>query len=299
MNTLIIICGPTAVGKTGLAIQIANHFQTEIISADSRQFFREMNAATAKPTAEELNKAKHHFINSLSIQQQYSAGHFEKDALVCLQSLFEKHQNVLAVGGSGLYIKALAEGMDHFPTIPDSVNNEIKILYQNQGLSFLQEELKNKDPVYYDQVDLSNPYRLIRALSVIRHTGQTFSSFRMGKPVNRNFRVRYIRLDLPRRVLYDKINNRVDTFFDLGWEEECQNLYPFRHLKPLQTVGYTEMFEHIEGKYTLGEAVDKVKQHTRNYAKRQSTWLKKHVGESIFNPSDVDGILHHLSKDIS
>jgi len=293
---LIIICGPTAVGKTALSIQLAQHFGTSIISADSRQFYREMNAATAKPTSEELSAAKHHFIDSLSIHDEYSAGHFERDVLNLLDQLFETRDDVILVGGSGLYIKAITDGLDAFPDVEPHHLDDLNALLERHGIQALQQELQLKDSVYYDQVDTQNAHRLIRALSVIRQSGRPFSSFRSEGSAERPFQITFVRLGMDRTALYDRINARVDSFLDMGLLAEAELLYPHRHLTALQTVGYTEMFDHMEGKYTLPEALDKIRQHTRNYAKRQETWLRKQIGEPIWHPADVHAILDFLER---
>lgn len=293
---LIIICGPTAVGKTALAIQLARHFNTSIISADSRQFYREMNAATAKPTTQEMAAAKHYFIDTLSIYDEYSAGHFERDAMSLLDVLFKTHDNVIVVGGSGLYIKALSDGLDDFPEVEMHHVDDLNATLKEEGIEVLQEELKQKDKTYYEQVDIQNAHRLIRALSVIRQSGRAFSTFRSERVYSRPFQSVFIRLGMERSKLYDRINSRVDSFLDLGLLSEAKELYPFKDLKPLQTVGYTEMFEYIDGKYTLSEALDKIRQHTRNYAKRQETWLRKQVGDPVWHPQDTDLILQYLQR---
>ncbi len=295
-HKLFVICGPTAVGKTALSIALAEKYNTEIISADSRQFYKEMDAGTAKPSARELIAVKHHFINSLSIHQEYSAGQYERDALAILDKLFTRHQVVFAVGGSGLYLKALTEGLNDFPDIPqhivDSLNDEVQI----DGLGNLALELSERDPEYFAIVDKDNPHRVIRALSVIRATGQTFSSFRVADPMERPFDIHYIRLGLDREALYARINNRVNDFLDNGLIEECRLLYPYRNLKSLQTVGYTEVFDYFNGLYpSLEVAIDKIRQHTRNYAKRQETWLRKHVQEPIYSPLQKDRIVEEVA----
>jgi tRNA dimethylallyltransferase len=291
---LIVVCGPTAVGKTDTAIRLAQHFNAEVISADSRQFYREMNAATAKPTPEELRFVKHHFIDSLSIFDTYSAGRFEQESLKRLKVLHEKNDVAIAAGGSGLYLKALTEGLDALPDIPENISTELQRISDQDGITLLQEELKEKDPIYFQKVDIHNPRRLIRALSLIRHTGQPFSSFLSGQKASRNFDVCYVRLDIPRKDLYQRIDQRVDTFFDLDWLTEIRQLYPHRKLKALQTVGYTEMFDWLDGKMTMEEAVDKVKQHSRNYAKRQLTWLNKYTTTQSYHPSAYGIIINDL-----
>lgn len=295
---LIIICGPTAVGKTDLAIKVARHFNTSIISADSRQFYKEMNAATAKPTPLELAAAKHYFIDSLSIHDEYSAGHFERDAIDLLDQLFVSKDEVVVVGGSGLYIKAITDGLDEFPDVEMRHLAELNAIFKKQGIGALQQELKQKDELYYQQVDLQNAQRLIRALSVIRQSGSAFSSFRSESSVKRPFQPVFVRLSMDRQQLYDRINSRVDSFIDLGLLAESKELYPFKDLKPLKTVGYAEMFDFLDGKYTLTEALDKIRQHTRNYAKRQETWLRKQIGDPVWHPQDTNLILKYLTRNL-
>jgi tRNA dimethylallyltransferase len=292
--TLIVIAGPTAVGKTAIALRIASLLKTSIISTDSRQFYREMNAATAKPSVNELASVPHHFINSLSIHDTYSAGQYERDSIQLLAQLFNSHSTVVAVGGSGLYIQALVEGLDTFPDVPDSIQQDLQDMWEREGLQGLKDTILREDPDYAAEVDMQNPRRLIRALGVTRTAGIPYSQYRINQKTNRPFKVHWLRLSLPRDVLYDRINSRVDTFFQLGWLEEIERFYPFRHLKALQTVGYSEMFDHLEGKIDFQTAVEKVRQHSRNYAKRQETWLRKHGGEISFNPSDWEGIMSYL-----
>ena len=272
---LIVIGGPTASGKTDFAIKLAQYYKTEILSADSRQFFKEMSIGTAKPSQSELALAKHHFIGNLSIHDAYSVGDFERDALSVLDTIFEKNDTAIMVGGTGLYIRAVCEGLDEFPDVPLSIRQEFEDILEKQGIESLQKILQEVDYVYFTQVDIQNPKRLIRALSVWKTSGQPFSSFRSGTKVERDFEPIYIALDLPREVLYDRINRRVDIMMADGLLDEAQLLYPFRHLNALQTVGYTELFAHFDGQMTLYEAVDKIKQHSRNYAKRQMTWFRK------------------------
>ncbi len=272
---LIIIGGPTASGKTDCAIQLAQHFGTEILSADSRQFYKEMSIGTAKPQLSDLAKAKHHFIGNLSIHDAYSVGDFERDALAVLETIFETHDTAIMVGGTGLYIRAVCEGLDVFPEVPLSIRDEFEDIFQKQGIEPLQKLLQEVDYEYFTKADIQNPMRLIRALSVWKVSGQPFSSFRSGNKVERIFTPIYIALDLPREVLYDRINRRVDLMMVEGLLEEAKSLYPYKDLNALQTVGYTELFAHFYGEMTLDEAVDKIKQHTRNYAKRQMTWFRK------------------------
>lgn len=293
---LIIIGGPTASGKTALAIQLAQYFSTEIISADSRQFYREMTIGTAKPSVEELKSVPHHFINNLSIQDNYSVGDYEKEVLEKLDSLFQKQDIVIMVGGTGLYIRAVCEGLDSFPDVPLSIRADLEALFHEQGIEALQKELEIVDPIYFEEVDKDNPMRLIRALSVHRASGQPFSSFRTKNSVNRIFEPIYIALDIPRAILYDRINLRVDAMIEMGLIQEVQNLIPFKHLNALQTVGYSELFHYFENILTLDEAIDKIKQHTRNYAKRQCTWFRKDKHWQYFSTPDVNDIIDYLKN---
>ncbi len=276
---LIVLAGPTAVGKTTCAIQLAERFQGEILSADSRQFYREMNIGTAKPSPEELTRVPHHFINSLSIFDSYDVGLFERDALQCLQKVYERQQLPLLTGGSGLYIQAVCKGLDDFPVIPKAITQSVEQDLIEKGLQSLQEELRQNDPVYYRQVDLKNPRRLQRALAVIRHTGRPFSAFRQmehgSKKKKRPFQPLYLLLERPRDELYERINRRVLLMVEQGLLDEARRLFPHRHLKALQTVGYQELFNHLEGKISLDEAVALIQRNSRRYAKRQLTWFRK------------------------
>lgn len=276
-HTLIVIAGATASGKTDLAIQLALQFQTEIISADARQFYREMNIGTAKPTASQLHKVNHHFINSLSIHDDYSAGKFRDDALLLLNNLFSKHKIVVMVGGSGLFIRAVLNGFDDIPEVSVEVKEKVKNIYEEKGIIGLQEHLKESDIDYYNEVDLQNPYRLMRALEICISSGQPFSSFRKGTKTQNNFNVNYFVLDVEKQELYNRINNRVDDMMKAGLLEEAKSLFEFRNLNALNTVGYKELFEHLDGKLSLETAIEKIKQHTRNYAKRQLTWYRKEL----------------------
>jgi len=291
---LVVIGGPTASGKTEISIRCAKHFQTEILSADSRQFYREMNIGTAKPTAKELAEVRHHFIDSLSIQDTFSVGDFERDALNLLGQLYQKKNMVVMAGGSGLFIRAVCEGLDVFPEVPISVMSEVNELFDSKGLTGLQTELRHLDPIYFQQVDIHNPARLIRAISVCRASGVPFSSFLGRHKAPRNFTPIFIQLDWPREVLYDRINRRVDQMMVLGLEAEARRLYPFRHLQALQTVGYQELFDYLDGEFTINEAVEKNKQHSRNYAKRQLTWMRKYGLWNPFSPTKWPEILQFI-----
>ncbi len=270
-----MICGPTASGKTALAINVAKHFGTEIISADSRQFYKEMSIGTAKPSPDELVAVPHHFIDILSIHDSYTAGLFERDALTVLDKIFISNDIAVMVGGSGLFIKAVCEGFDNFVDENNEVAEEIKNRIRVMSLSDMQMEVSKLDPEYFAKVDRQNPRRLKRALEVIYSTGQPYSKKRTGKIADRLFDIVKIGLNIPRQQLYARINTRVDNMVKNGLTEEAASLYSFRHLQPLHTVGYQELFDYIDGHYDLSEAIEKIKQNTRHYAKRQMTWFNK------------------------
>lgn len=271
--TLIVIAGPTASGKTAAAIEVARHFGTVVVSADSRQFYREMSIGTAKPNAEELAAVKHYFINTLSITENYTSGKYEKQALELLNELFKSHKVVVLAGGSGLFIKAVCEGFDEFPDIDPQIRQRLNHELETNGLTHLQEKLKAADPDYYAQADINNPQRIARALEVFEGTGKPFSSFRKFTLNQRPFRILKFGLDLPREVLYNRINTRVDIMVKDGLVEEVRSLLPYRHLNSLNTVGYTEIFDYLDGKIDLPTAIELIKQNTRRFAKRQMTWF--------------------------
>ena len=291
---LIVIGGATATGKTSLAIRMAQHFRTEILSADSRQFYREMNIGTAKPGPEELALVPHHFIDSLSVTDEFSVGHFERDALRMLEKIFlEKNEAVLA-GGSGLFIRAVCEGLDVFPDISSETKKQVEAGELAGGLAWLQTELARLDPAYFQVVDKQNPARVRRALEVCLESGSAYSAFlQKGKSV-RSFKPVYILLELPRPELYARIENRVDAMIAAGLEAEALALLPWRDRPALRTVGYEEWFDFFDGKISREEAIDKIKQHTRNYAKRQATWFRKHGSWQAFHPDDWEGILNYV-----
>jgi tRNA dimethylallyltransferase len=293
---LIVLSGPTASGKTRLAIQLAQHYNTVIISADSRQFYREMSIGTAKPDSEELAAAPHFFINSHSIESPYTVGQYEADALELLQRLSSKHELAILTGGSGLYLKAVCEGLDTFPAVPESVPKGIEADYQTYGLSYLQQELQRSDPEYYNEVDLENPRRLMRALAVCRSSGQPFSSFRKKAAAHRPFTPIYLQLQWPRAALYERINQRVDLMMEAGLLEEARALFPKRHLTALQTVGYQELFDHLAGKISLKEAVDLIKRNSRRYAKRQLTWFRRDGFWKLFQASETDSAIQFIDQ---
>ncbi|WP_108246230.1 tRNA (adenosine(37)-N6)-dimethylallyltransferase MiaA [Muricauda brasiliensis] len=272
---LLAVVGPTGIGKTALGIQLAKHFNTEIISADSRQFFKEMEIGTAVPSKDELEAVPHHFIQHKSIFEPYSVGDFEKEALSLLDGLFQKKDMVVMVGGSGLYVDAVISGLDEFPEVDPEIRSRLNQQLENEGLQSLQKELKQKDPDYYKSVDLENPHRLIRALEVCIASGKPFSSF-LDKPrAARPFKSFYIGVDASRETIYERINTRVDLMMEAGLLKEAENLYANKDLNALQTVGYKELFEYIEGNCTLEFAISEIKKNTRRFAKRQLTWLRK------------------------
>ena len=274
-KVLIAIVGPTAIGKTSFGILLANHFGAEIISADSRQFFKEMNIGTAVPSSEELNQAPHHFIQHKSIFEPYSVGDFEKDALAKLDELFKKDDIAILVGGSGLYVDAVIHGLDEFPQIDPSLRENLNLKLKAEGLESIQRELKLRDPDYYEMVDIDNPHRLIRALEVSMTADKPYSSFLNQQKKKRAFEHLYVGIQAPREIIYERINSRVDVMLGNGLLEEARKLHPHRNLNALQTVGYKELFEYLDGNCSLDFAVSEIKKNTRRFAKRQLTWLRK------------------------
>lgn len=272
---LLAVVGPTAIGKTALGIQLAKHFDTDILSADSRQFFKEMEIGTAVPSKEELSEAHHHFIQHKSIFEPYSVGDFEKEAIKLLDDVFLKKNIAVVVGGSGLYVDAVVSGLDKFPEVDPKTREQLNWQLEEEGLESLQKELELRDPDYYKKVDLDNPHRLIRALEVCITANKPYSSFLDQPKAERSFKTLYIGIEAPRETIYERINARVDLMMDAGLLEEAKKLYPHKELNALQTVGYKELFEYIEGQCTLEAAVSEIKKNTRRFAKRQLTWLRK------------------------
>ena len=293
---LVVIGGPTGVGKTAVAISLAQHFATEIINADSRQVYAELNIGVGRPSPEQLKSIPHHLIGNTSIHHPYSAGQFAKDAIKIINELFGKHDHLILSGGTGLYLRALMEGMDDFPDIPQTLIDHWTREWSEKGIEHLQSTLEKLDPVYSAQVDKHNPMRLIRALSVIDFTGKPFSHFLSGKKANRDFVIIPILLELPRSELYAHINQRVLDMIDAGWLDEAKLLYPYRELKALNTVGYKELFSYLDGNLTLEDAISKIQQSTRNYAKRQLTWWRNQGTWHSFHPGDVNGIIHLINS---
>lgn len=289
-KTLVVVVGPTAVGKTATAIFLANHFGTEIISADSRQFYKEMNIGTAKPDDMELAAAKHHFINSHSIQEEYSAGDFERDALLSLDNIFQEHDVAIMVGGSGLFVKAVCEGLDNLPKAPEGVRDRLNKDFEELGLEYLKDRLKIIDPSFYAAADIDNPQRVIRALEVYEATGMPMSYYQKNNVANRPFDIITIGLNMDREKLYDRINLRVDKMIENGLVAEVESLVAYRQKTAMLTVGYSEIFDYLDKHITLDEAIDKVKQNSRRYAKRQITWFKKYGNTTWFEPTQQQEI---------
>jgi tRNA dimethylallyltransferase len=295
---LISIVGPTAIGKTTLAIKVAQHFQTEIISADSRQFYKEMSIGTAKPNAGELAQAKHHFIDSHFIHDNFNVGDYEKTAIAKIEDLFKQHDVLVLVGGSGLYINAVLFGFDELPKADEALRTSLNQQFANEGIESLQNQLEKLDPIYYKEVDIQNPQRIIRALEVCISTGKPFSSFRKTEPKNRSFQSIVIGLDMEREKLYERVNLRVDQMIAEGLVEEATSLKAFQDLNALKTVGYSEIFQYLNGYLTLSEAIDKIKQNTRNFAKRQLTWFRKNQDVNWFEPNQEIEILQTIQHQL-
>lgn len=272
---LISIVGPTAIGKTALSIKLAQHFNTEIISADSRQFFKEMQIGTAAPTKAELSSAKHHFIHHISIHDRYNVGTFEKDALNCLQALFKKHHVVIMVGGSGLYIDAVTKGLDDFPEIDSSIRENLNKILKIKGLPELQNQLKQLDSTAYETIAIDNPHRVIRALEICIGTDKPYSSFLNKGKEKRDFKTITVGLTAERDVIYSRINKRVDIMLQEGLIDEVKSLKEYQNLNALNTVGYKEIFNYLNEEWTLEFAISEIKKNTRRFAKRQLTWFKK------------------------
>jgi len=295
-KTVIIICGPTAVGKTSVSIGLAKHFHTEIISADSRQCFRELKIGVARPPDEELEEVPHHFIASNSIKENINAAFFEQFALQKAEELFKTHDIIFMVGGTGLYIKAFCEGLDEIPTIDEAIRKNIIKNYELLGLSWLQEQVRINDPEFYKVGEIQNPQRLMRTLEVVEATGQSILSFRKNKKVLRPFNIIKIGLELPKEELHININSRVDKMIEDGLIEEVTSLKGYRDVNALQTVGYSEIFEHLDGKITLTTAIEEIKKNTRQYAKRQMTWFKKDKEINWVNAKQTGEILSMAQK---
>ncbi len=291
---LVVIAGPTGVGKTALAISLAKYFNTKIISADSRQFYKEISIGTAKPSPSELKEAEHLFINSLSIHDNYSIGNFEKDVIKKLNELFNEYQIVFLVGGSGLYINAVLYGVDEFENVSEITKENVRKQYEEKGLIWLQEQIQNLDPKYYNSVDVNNPQRLQRALEVCLESGKPYSAFLNNNKKQRDFETIKILINTDREKLYERINKRVDNMISEGLVEEAKALIPHKNLNALNTVGYKELFAHFDGEMDLPSAIDLIKQKTRNYAKRQLTWFNNQDTYETFGSDDVEKIRAYI-----
>lgn len=298
-KTLVVLAGPTAVGKTEIGIEIAKYFNTEIISADSRQFYQEMNIGTAKPDSQQLATIKHHFIGHLSIHNYYNVSRFEQDVLHTLENLFQHYNLVLLVGGSGLYIDAVCNGIDDFPDPAPELRAYLKGILADEGIEKLRQMLATADPEYYKTVDVNNHSRLLRALEVCMTSGSKFSELRTESKKQRDFRIVKIALNMPRQSLFARIAQRVDVMMDKGLLDEVFRLLPFRHLNALQTVGYKELFEYIDGNITLEQAIEDIKTHTRRYAKRQITWFNRNGDYTWFDPVEITKIIDFIEMRIS
>ena len=296
IKRLIVIVGPTGCGKTALSIRLAEHFHAPILSTDSRQFYRGLAIGTAQPTAEELQRAEHHFIADRAITDEVNCGRYEVMALERLETLFQHHDTVIAVGGSGLYVRALCEGMDDLPEADEQLRTALAARLAQEGLPALCEELARLDPVYHAQVDRSNPARVMRALEVCLQTGVPYSTLRTGARRTRPFRILKIGVDLPREVLYERIDRRVKLMMQEGLEEEARAVYPYRELNALQTVGYKELFAYFDGTCSLNEAVALIQRNSRRYAKRQLTWFRRDAEVVWFHPDADSEIIHHVES---
>ena len=293
-KTLIVITGPTAVGKTALCLDVAKHFDIPIINADSRQIFRELKIGTARPSDKQLAQVHHDFVGMLGLDDYYSASLFEQQVLALLEQQFQKRDYALMAGGSMMYIDAVCDGIDDIPTIDDETRATMKRRLAEEGLEALVEELRRLDPEYYEIVDRQNPRRVVHALEICQMTGQTYTSFRKRERRQRPFDIVKIGLNLPREELYDRINRRVDQMMADGLLEEAKRLYPMRHLNALNTVGYKELFDYIDGRWSLEEAVERIKGNTRRYARKQLTWYKKDEQIRWFRPDETDNIIEYI-----
>ncbi|WP_298031388.1 tRNA (adenosine(37)-N6)-dimethylallyltransferase MiaA [uncultured Alistipes sp.] len=291
---LIVIVGPTGSGKTDLSIRIARRYGAPVLSTDSRQMYRGMAVGTAQPSPEQLQEVEHHFIASHDIKDNLSCGEYETQALARLDELFAAHDYVVAVGGSGLYVRALCEGMDDLPQADEELRRELASRLATEGLESLAAQLKTLDPAFYDKVDRSNPARVVRALEVCLQTGLPYSQLRTGTPRPRSFGIVKVGVDMPRDMLYERIDRRVDCMLADGLEAEARALYPYRHLNALQTVGYREFFDYFDGRTTYDEAVALIKRNSRRYAKRQLTWFRRDGGIRWFGPDDTEAIISYI-----
>ena len=295
-KTLIVIAGPTASGKTAFAIQLAKALNTVIISADSRQFYKEMSIGTAAPTPEELLQVKHYFIHNISVEDKYDVADYEREVLQLLEELFKTHDNVILTGGSGLFIDAVCNGIDEMPDVEPEIRQKVEKLLQEGGISALADEVQRLDPEYFAIVDQQNPRRLQRALEICYQTGKTFTSFRQNHTVQRDFNIVKYAILWDRQELIERIDKRVDLMMEQGLLDEAKALYPKRHLNALNTVGYKELFAYFNGQCTLAEAVEQIKIHTRQYAKRQMTWLRRDDSYTWITPEELESVILKINR---
>ena len=300
MNKYVIsIVGPTGIGKTKLSLKLAKFYKTEIISADSRQFYKEIAIGTASPSAANLKEIKHHFIHHKSILEPYSVGDFEKDAINLIELLHQKKSIIILIGGSGLYIDSITKGLNSFPKTNPEIRAKLNLIFKKKGGEFLANELKRVDPITYAKIDLKNPRRIIRALEIYRSSGKSYSSF-LGKEKNsRKFKIINLGLTAERKIIYNRIDKRVEKMMENGLLQEARSVYEYRHLNALNTVGYKELFKYFQKKISLEEAIEEIKKNTRRYAKRQITWFKKQKNTTWFDyKSNLDAILDQINKEI-
>jgi len=295
---LVVVAGPTASGKTGLAIALAQHFGSEILSADSRQCYRELNIGVARPAPEELSAVPHHFIASHSIHQPVDAAAYEQYALELLPRLFARKGVAIVAGGTGLYIKALLQGIDAMPSIPEDLRNRLRTLYEKEGLLPIQQMLAEHDPLFAATGEMQNPHRVLRALEVVLATGKSIRHFQQREAAHRPFNHLIVGLNPDRAILHQRIHQRVETMVAAGLEDEARQLYPIHHLSALQTVGYQEFFDYFEGKISRSAAIDQIKTHTRQYAKRQITWFKKQPDIIWLNPPYPEKVIHLIEENL-
>lgn len=299
MNFLIVITGPTGIGKTKTAIELAKLLQTEVVSADSRQFFKEIPIGTAAPTLEEMQGITHHFVGHLSVTDYYNAYKFQEDVITLLPHLFQKNQSVIMCGGSGMYIDAVCSGIDDIPDIDPELRAQIIQQYEQEGIESLRLALKKLDQEYYAQVDLKNPARLMRAIEVCIQTGKPYSEVRTNTNQTRDFSCSHIALSMEREQLYERINSRVDAMITAGLEQEAKSVYNLKNCTALKTVGYRELFEYFEHQYSFETAVEKIKQHSRHYAKRQISWIKRNENYKWFEPNQITEIYSYITSKIN
>lgn len=299
MNYLIVVTGPTGIGKTKLSIELAQHLSAEILSADSRQIYKEMKIGTAVPSDEELQSAQHHFIGNVSIHDYYNVSQYEHEAISLIEKLHKKNKFVILTGGTGLYINAICKGIDIMPDPEPKLRASLNEEFKQKGIYYLQKRLQELDPEYYNVVDLNNQARLIRALEICLQTGKTYSSFRKTKDKSRSFKTIKIALNMDRDILYDRINRRVNIMVEEGLIEEAKPLYPYKDLTALKTVGYQELFEAFAGKYPIAEGIEKIQNSSRRYARKQISWVRRDSEYKWFEPQQVQEIIEHIKHSIA